>query len=292
MLIYLLLADRDVEIVADRGVQRSRAAEWEAICREMETDFRAAASRRARSRDARRASCSRATSRRAARAAPSSRIAGRPVRLGGPLGIALGVVAAIASMARGAPTLIALTESGALLVFPADHPDAVTKVLVHGLDGALVGIDLQPADQRVYGLTTTNEIYTIDPKSGEAKLLSSLTVPFDGGTRWESISIPRPIDCGSAFERRRTEPARRRRRWCHRGQSVNHAVSAAIRTPASAGDFRLGLTHSLPGTATTKLFNLDTAHDLLTVQDQPNDRAGDRRPARRRLRPTGRVARS
>lgn len=34
VLIYLLLADRDVEIVADRGV--SRIDDWAAICREME----------------------------------------------------------------------------------------------------------------------------------------------------------------------------------------------------------------------------------------------------------------
>lgn len=41
VLIYLLLADRDVEIVADRGVSaRVAATEWEAICREMEAHFR------------------------------------------------------------------------------------------------------------------------------------------------------------------------------------------------------------------------------------------------------------
>jgi len=41
VLIYLLLADRTVEIVADRGVDaRVGAAGWEAICRDMETDFR------------------------------------------------------------------------------------------------------------------------------------------------------------------------------------------------------------------------------------------------------------
>jgi uncharacterized membrane protein len=42
VLIYLLLADRDVEIVADRGIDaRVGTAGWEKICREMETDFRA-----------------------------------------------------------------------------------------------------------------------------------------------------------------------------------------------------------------------------------------------------------
>jgi uncharacterized membrane protein len=42
VLIYLLLADRDVEIVADRGIHARVGAEgWEIICRAMETQFRA-----------------------------------------------------------------------------------------------------------------------------------------------------------------------------------------------------------------------------------------------------------
>ncbi|HEY5128459.1 MAG TPA: TPM domain-containing protein [Bradyrhizobium sp.] len=42
VLIYLLLADRDVEIVADRGIDaKVGAAGWESICKAMETDFRA-----------------------------------------------------------------------------------------------------------------------------------------------------------------------------------------------------------------------------------------------------------
>ena len=42
VLIYLLLADRDVEIVADRGIHaRVGAGGWEAICHAMEDDFRA-----------------------------------------------------------------------------------------------------------------------------------------------------------------------------------------------------------------------------------------------------------
>ncbi len=41
VLIYLLLADRDVEILADRGLDAKVAqGEWESICREMEGSFR------------------------------------------------------------------------------------------------------------------------------------------------------------------------------------------------------------------------------------------------------------
>lgn len=41
VLIYLLLADRDVEIVADRGIDKKVGhAAWNAICNAMEDDFR------------------------------------------------------------------------------------------------------------------------------------------------------------------------------------------------------------------------------------------------------------
>ena len=42
VLIYLLLADRNVEIVADRGIDaKVGAVTWEKICTDMETDFKA-----------------------------------------------------------------------------------------------------------------------------------------------------------------------------------------------------------------------------------------------------------
>ncbi len=41
VLIYLLLADRDVEIVADRGIHKKLGqAVWESICKQMEAAFR------------------------------------------------------------------------------------------------------------------------------------------------------------------------------------------------------------------------------------------------------------
>ena len=43
VLIYLLLADRNVEIVADRGVHaKVNSQDWEKICRAMEVDFKQA----------------------------------------------------------------------------------------------------------------------------------------------------------------------------------------------------------------------------------------------------------
>lgn len=42
VLVYVLLADRDVEIVADRGIHRlCGPGAWESVCRAMEAEFRA-----------------------------------------------------------------------------------------------------------------------------------------------------------------------------------------------------------------------------------------------------------
>jgi uncharacterized membrane protein len=40
VLIYLLLADRDIEIVADRGLNAVSAKDWQMICETMETGLR------------------------------------------------------------------------------------------------------------------------------------------------------------------------------------------------------------------------------------------------------------
>ncbi len=42
VLIYVLMADHDVEIIADRGIaQHVSAAEWQTVCRQMEGHYRA-----------------------------------------------------------------------------------------------------------------------------------------------------------------------------------------------------------------------------------------------------------
>jgi len=186
-----------------------------------------------------------------------------------PLFIAL-VLLARAGVASDAPALVALTERGTLLVFPADHPEAATRISVHGVAGTLIGIDLRPADQKLYGVSTTNEIYRIDAKSGEATRVSSLTVPFDGGAR-------SGIDFNPQSDRLKLVSAE--------GQNLRVNVeigAAAVDRPLAyaGGDANAGkrpaitasaYTHSRAGAATTKLFNIDAARDVLTIQDPPND---------------------
>src|SRR2546425_11200698 len=98
------------------------------------------------------------------------------------------IVAGIALASRGVslangPTLVALTADGILLRFSADRPADVTMAKVTGASGQLVGLDRRPANGVLYGLTAVGDVYRVDPVSGAATLVSTLTAPFNGGTR-------------------------------------------------------------------------------------------------------------
>lgn len=58
---------------------------------------------------------------------------------------------------------IALTDNNTLLSFASSNLEEVTSTTVTGIEGTLIGIDVRPADGQLYGLTTANKIYTLDP---------------------------------------------------------------------------------------------------------------------------------
>ncbi|ELR98184.1 DUF4394 domain-containing protein [Gloeocapsa sp. PCC 73106] len=76
---------------------------------------------------------------------------------------------------------IALTDNNMLMSFDPTNLTQVESIAVTGLSGTLLGIDQRPFDGMLYGLTTTNQIYTIDPETGVGTLVSTLNQPFSGG---------------------------------------------------------------------------------------------------------------
>ena len=166
--------------------------------------------------------------------------------------------------------LLALCDDGSLLGFHADRPAEVRRIEPQGLSGRLLGIDRRPADGVLYGLTTTNEVYRIDPRSGQATLVSSLTVPFDGDAR-------SGVDFNPQADRLRVVS--------HDGQNLRvnvtlgaTAVDGALRY--KDGDSGAGkrpritaaaYTHNIADAPDTKLFEIDEERDVLVLQDPPND---------------------
>ncbi len=166
--------------------------------------------------------------------------------------------------------LLALCDDGVLLAFRADRPAEVRRVEPRGVSGRLVGIDRRPADGKLYGISTTNDLYRLDPASGAASQVSSLTVPFDGDAR-----------SGVDFN----PQADRLRLVSRDGQNlrVNVALGAtAVDGPLHYRDGDPGAstrphvtasayTHNVPDAPDTKLFDIDPDRDVLLLQDPPND---------------------
>lgn len=173
-------------------------------------------------------------------------------------------------LAGAAPTLVGSTDDGALVVFDAQRPRAVRTVRPTGLSGRLVGVDTRPADGHLYGLTTANDVYRIDPAAGAASLVSTLTVPFDGDVR-----------SGVAFN----PQTDRLRVLSAEGQNlrINVALGAtAVDAPLAyaARDRNAGkrpriaaaaYTNAVADAPTTRLVEIDAEQDVLVVQDPPND---------------------
>lgn len=187
------------------------------------------------------------------------------------LTLALGAVALTGGGVRAAPapTLVALTAEGTLLVFAADQPGAARTVTPQ-VSGTLVGIDWRPADGKLWGLTDGNDLYTLDVATGAAALASSMTIAFEGAAR-----------SGVDF----TPQNDRLRLLSDRGQNlrVNVALGAtavdtalryrdddpgAGRRPAIVA---AGYTENVKDAPATRLLELDHERDALVFQDPPND---------------------
>jgi hypothetical protein len=170
----------------------------------------------------------------------------------------------------GGAGLIGLTGDNRLALFDAARPGEVRYVKVTGVSGPLLGIDFRPADGKLYGVTSTNDLYTIEPATGAATLLATLTVAFDAGAR-----------CGFDFN----PQTDRLRLVGANGQNLRaHARlgAAAFDAPLTYGarDRNAGkrpkitaaaYTNSVKAAPATLLFEIDSELDVLVLQDPPND---------------------
>lgn len=164
------------------------------------------------------------------------------------------------------PKIIGLTPDNTLVTFGVRS----RPVKVTGIDGNLQGIDFRPANGQLYGVTDTDKVYIIDPNSGVARLVSTLSASFDGGFQSGFDFNPVPdrlrID-GSNDQNFRTN--------VDNGQvNVDKPLNYA------QGDVNFGkdpnitaiaYTNSRAGATTTQLFGIDYDLDTLVLQNPPND---------------------
>jgi Ca2+-binding RTX toxin-like protein len=71
-----------------------------------------------------------------------------------------------------------LADNNILVRFAPGDPSQVQAIAVTGIGGTLIGIDGRSADNQLYGLSTTNQLYRINSSTGQAQLISTLDIPL------------------------------------------------------------------------------------------------------------------
>ncbi|MBC8106056.1 MAG: DUF4394 domain-containing protein [Anaerolineae bacterium] len=180
----------------------------------------------------------------------------------------------MAGQAVGAP-LIGLTTTNQLHTFDSATPgNGSTAVNITGLgvNEQILGIDLRPANQTVYGLGSLGRLYTINPGTGAATLVGALAAdPADGTNPFTALS-------GTSFGVDFNPAVDRLRITTNSGQNLRiNAANGLTTTDAALNPGAPSIVGSAydnndtdPGTGTT-LYDIDSATDSLYTQNPPND---------------------
>ena len=198
-----------------------------------------------------------------------------PATLVGALGVTEDI-RGIALRAAQTPVVLGLTDDNRLVGFKVGTPNTLdTNVTISGLaPGELVlGIDVRPRDNMLYGLTSTARLITIDPTTGVATVKATLAADSTDTT------LPYTAIAGTAFAVDFNPVADRLRVISNSGQSLRINVDTGATTTDGAIN-RAGVapvvaaaayTNSIPNATATQLFDVDSASSVLALQNPPND---------------------
>ncbi|REK09405.1 MAG: DUF4394 domain-containing protein [Planctomycetota bacterium] len=179
-------------------------------------------------------------------------------------------VAASSHRAAHAELLYALTDSNMLVTIDSNTAQVTSSKNLTGLGGAeLIGIDFRPATGELYGFSTGNQFYKINPATGSTSTLGS------------SIFM---IDVVKAFDFDPVNDQIRLVTNLGKNFRINPNDATLISNDSllnyAGGDPNAGVvpqvvhaayTNSFPGASTTTLFNLEAVADALTMQTPEND---------------------
>lgn len=167
------------------------------------------------------------------------------------------------------PVLLAINTANRLVRFRASAPGTLLgSVQVSGLAAGetLVGIDLRPADGRVYGVVNgpvTDRLVTIDPYTGVASPVANLSVALSGsqfGVDFNPV-VDRLRVVSDLDQNLRINPDTG-------AVTVDTALNPANPTVVAAA-----YTNNTVGAGSTALYAIDTVADTLRLQNPANSGA-------------------
>jgi len=191
--------------------------------------------------------------------------------------VACGALLCAPTAASAADAVFGLTDNNRIVRFNTDAPGKVLQTVpVQGLEAGetLVGIDVRPQNDIVYGVGTSNRIYRINPVTGATRRTFQPLNPALLGTTYGVDFNP------VADALRIVSDAEQNLRVPFQGDNPNNG-DAQNDTPLqyAAGDpgagsnpavGGAGYTNSFPGATETALYDIDTARDVLVRQNPAN----------------------
>ncbi|MEG4344017.1 DUF4394 domain-containing protein [Microcoleus sp. A003_D6] len=181
-------------------------------------------------------------------------------------------------------TAYALTPANRIVGFSLSNPgSAISDLPVTGLQAgeSLLGIDYRPANGVLYGVSSSNRLYTVNPMTGEASAVGSgqFAVPLTPGAAGFDFNptVDRIRFVNEAGQNARLNP--------DNGALVDFDTLAggiqldgnlAYRTGDSnfgstPGAAAAAYTNNFAGATSTTLFVIDSNSDVLVRQDPPNN---------------------
>jgi hypothetical protein len=185
----------------------------------------------------------------------------------------LGLAAAL-SPAAGAATVYGLTTTNSLVVFDSATPGTASAALpVTGLvaGDTLVGLDFRPANGQLYGLGSGSRLYSINRVTGVATQVGSSGAFTLSGTSFGfdfNPTVDRIRVVSDADQNLRLNP------------DTGGLAATDVALTYAAGDPNVGqnpnvvgsaYTNNFGGSTTTTLYGIDSALDLLAIQNPPNN---------------------
>ncbi len=189
------------------------------------------------------------------------------------LGLTIMVLVCATPMQAKAESILALTTTNSLLSFESSTPGTVNSIgPVTGLQASesLLGIDFRPANLQLYGLGSSNRLYTINTVTGAATqvgsagafTLNGFDFGFDFNPTVDRIRVTSDLD-----QNLRLNP--------------NDGTLTATDTMLAyaAGDPNFGgnpvivgsaYTNNFAGASSTVLYGIDSALGILATQNPPN----------------------
>jgi Domain of unknown function (DUF4394) len=167
-----------------------------------------------------------------------------------------------------------LSDGNTLVFFNSDNLANVTRVGVKGLQTGenLLGIDYRPNTGQLYGLGSSNRLYTIDAATGAATQVGTgqFAAPLSGTSFGADFNptVDRLRIVSNAAQNLRLNP--------DTGAVVDgDAVTTGVQTDgnlngATSSIVATAYTNSFKGATTTTEFGIDATTDQLFIQNPPN----------------------